>query len=111
MGFTDKSANACEFTDNSANTCEFTAAMTKAKGSACDAKKGGRCTAGSAATMSAAAGNATCTAPPATKTTAKPDNHDDHDHSPSPGTVDSASTMSPASIVTMATMLIAYMMC
>merc|ERR1712167_128477 len=53
-----------------------------------------------------------CEAPPADPTTTpKPkDDHKDHDHSPSPATVDAASTMTPASLVTVASILIAYMM-
>merc|ERR1712159_330128 len=47
---------------------------------------------------------ATCTKNPTTTTTAKPVDHDDHDHSPSPGVVDGASTISPAFLVTVATL-------
>jgi hypothetical protein len=53
----------------------------------------------------------TTTAPVDATTTPKPkDDHKDHDHSPSPATVDAASTMTPASLVTVASILIAYMM-
>merc|ERR1711935_465632 len=54
--------------------------------------------------------SASTTAAPTTAapTTAGP--HDGHDHSPSPATVSAASTMPPASLVTLATMLVAYMM-
>merc|ERR1719158_1535557 len=51
---------------------------------------------------------ACCKAKAATPSAA--DDHDAHDHAPSPATVDAASSMSPASLVTVATMLIAYMM-